>query len=76
MIIPVRCFTCNKVIASKWTVHRRNLRDGMSMKASLDNIGFTRFCCRSMFISHVPMMERMLTHKQAVEEDSKKRLPT
>lgn len=28
MIIPVRCFSCGKVIGNKWELYQKKLRDG------------------------------------------------
>lgn len=28
MIIPIRCFTCGKVLADKWSAYLREVRDG------------------------------------------------
>ena len=51
MIIPIRCFTCNKVIANKWLSYKKNLSLGFSKDESLNKIGINRYCCRRMFLS-------------------------
>lgn len=56
MIIPIRCFTCNKVIASKYQAYLDLLTSGMSEKDALDKLGFDRYCCRRMIISHVDLV--------------------
>lgn len=53
MDIPIRCFTCGKVIANKWE-HFKDLKDkGHNPATILNNLGFTRYCCRRMFLTHV-----------------------
>lgn len=82
MIIPVRCFTCGKVIAHKWEEYFEKVQmayikedipnekkkrfvnlDTLEMKTVegkiLDEIGFKRYCCRRMFLSHVDLCEKI-----------------
>ena len=60
MLIPVRCFTCNKVIASKWDKYNDLLRKGQTIEIALNEIGFRRYCCRRMFLSHVNTIDKLL----------------
>jgi DNA-directed RNA polymerase I, II, and III subunit RPABC5 len=53
MIIPVRCFTCAKVIGNKWEAYVKLLRNGVPEKDALDQLGLVRICCRRMIITHV-----------------------
>jgi len=53
MIIPVRCFTCGKVIADSWEKYLKLIKDGKTEAEALDNIKFNRYCCRTMFLTHV-----------------------
>jgi DNA-directed RNA polymerase I, II, and III subunit RPABC5 len=62
MLIPVRCFTCYKVIGNKWDLYNSLLKKGYSEADALDAIGFTRFCCRRMFISHVDIIDDLLKY--------------
>lgn len=72
MIIPVRCFTCGKVLADKWNYYVKEIeKDGteesvLNVNAktlqktkegkALDNLGLKRYCCRRMMISHVDLI--------------------
>jgi DNA-directed RNA polymerase subunit N (RpoN/RPB10) len=53
MIIPVRCFTCNNLIAHKWEIYLSLIKSGLTEAEALDKIEFRRYCCRRMFLSHV-----------------------
>jgi DNA-directed RNA polymerase I, II, and III subunit RPABC5 len=81
MIIPVKCYTCGKVIADKYRYYlskvrekkleeqeggkdgdvvvdkvlyltRHNIRKTAEGQV-LDDIGFTKMCCRRHFLTHV-----------------------
>ena len=53
MIIPVRCFSCGKVIGSLWEKYQKLLEEGKSKKEALDTLKIERFCCRSAIMSNV-----------------------
>lgn len=52
MIIPVRCFTCGSVVASKWEAYQERTEDGEDPGEVLDELGVERYCCRRMILSH------------------------
>ena len=72
MIIPVRCFTCGKVLADKWDYYYKELEkkqdqdsvlnvNSKTMQKTnegkiLDTLGLKRYCCRRMMISHVDLI--------------------
>lgn len=62
MIIPVRCFTCGKIIGDKWTKYLQLLSDDNSESEALDSLGLKRYCCRRMLISHVDLIEKLLNY--------------
>jgi DNA-directed RNA polymerase I, II, and III subunit RPABC5 len=43
MIIPIRCFTCGKVIGNKWEAYLRELQDGRTEGDALDDLGIFAF---------------------------------
>jgi DNA-directed RNA polymerase I, II, and III subunit RPABC5 len=75
MIIPVRCYTCGKIIADKYDYYNKRVADLkrkenkpsshsiLNMNVSnitktvegrvLDEMGFTRLCCRKIMLSHI-----------------------
>ena len=62
MIIPVRCFTCGKVIGNKFEKYLELLNKGVSNSEALDTLGLRRYCCRRMLLSHVDLIEKILLY--------------
>uniref|UniRef100_A0AC34RKH0 DNA-directed RNA polymerases I, II, and III subunit RPABC5 n=1 Tax=Panagrolaimus sp. JU765 TaxID=591449 RepID=A0AC34RKH0_9BILA len=62
MIIPVRCFTCGKVIGNKWDEYLDLLKSGYVEGDALDQLGLRRYCCRRMVLSHVDLIEKLLNY--------------
>ncbi|MCD6509454.1 MAG: DNA-directed RNA polymerase subunit N [Thermoprotei archaeon] len=65
MIIPIRCFTCGRLIADKWEEFVRRVKEGEAPGKVLDDMGITRYCCRRMFLSHVELIDEMLKYEEA-----------
>ena len=62
MIIPVRCFTCSKVIGNKWEEYQLLLEDKCDEKIALDKLGLKRYCCRRMLLTHIELIEKFLNY--------------
>jgi len=60
MIIPVRCFSCGRVVASAWEEYVKRAKGGESPEAILDALGLERYCCRRMLIANVDLMADVL----------------
>jgi DNA-directed RNA polymerases I, II, and III subunit RPABC5 len=60
MIIPVRCFTCGKVIGNKWDAYLALLQADHTEGDALDELGLRRYCCRRMLLTHVDLIEKLL----------------
>jgi len=61
MIIPVRCFSCGKVIGSLYAEYQRMvLQDKKDPKDAMDSLGLKRYCCRRMILSHVDLIDDIL----------------
>ncbi|HEY3419297.1 MAG: DNA-directed RNA polymerase subunit N [Methanomassiliicoccales archaeon] len=60
MIIPVRCFTCGKVIASSYQTYIKRVQLGEDPKEVLDDLGLKRYCCRRMIIAHSDLVEEII----------------
>jgi DNA-directed RNA polymerases I, II, and III subunit RPABC5 len=62
MIIPIRCFTCNKVIGSKWESYQKLLSEGHTAQEALTIIGLKRYCCKRMILSHVDLCDKLIQY--------------
>ena len=56
MIIPVRCFTCGRVVGSDYERFKERTGKGENAKAVLDDLAVERFCCRRMIMAHVDLV--------------------
>lgn len=59
MIIPVRCFTCGAVVASKWDAFSTRVQAGEPVKKVLDDLNVERYCCRRMLLSHCDIIDEV-----------------
>jgi len=68
VIIPVRCFSCGKVVSQVYEEFRKRYEEYQKVirsgekptetpKDILDDLGVDRFCCRRMIISHVDLLK-------------------
>jgi len=63
MIIPVRCFTCGKVVGNKWEKYQELLETNEYDKNEILNIlDLKRYCCRRMILTHVELIEKLLNY--------------
>ncbi|NCO97326.1 MAG: DNA-directed RNA polymerase subunit N [Candidatus Aenigmarchaeota archaeon CG_4_10_14_0_8_um_filter_37_24] len=59
MIIPVRCFSCGKVVGHLWEDFNKRTENGEDPKSVLDSLGLNRYCCRSLFVGHVDLIKQI-----------------
>ena len=72
IIIPVRCFTCGKLIGDKWEDFARRVKTGEDSGKVLDSLGVTRYYCRRMLLSHVEIIDEIIKFYE--EAGKRKRL--
>lgn len=63
MIIPVRCFTCGKPIASQYEEFKKRVDAGENAKDALDSLGVTRYCCRRMLTAQVDLIDELMKYE-------------
>ncbi len=61
MEFPVRCFTCGSVIGHKFEEYKAEIKE-KNPDVVLDELGFDRYCCRRMFLSHVDLLQHVLRY--------------
>jgi DNA-directed RNA polymerases I, II, and III subunit RPABC5 len=72
MIIPIRCFSCGKVIGNLWESYTEKIKT-VTPDEALNQLKLTRACCRRMLLTHVDMMDRMLVcNTLATKQEEKK----
>ena len=60
MIVPVRCFSCGKVVASQWEEYQKKIGMGEDPQKVLDSLGLARYCCRRMLLSNADTIDDVL----------------
>ena len=63
MIIPVRCFTCGKVIGHLYEDFKKRSEVGEDPGKVMTSLGLKRYCCRQLFLGHVDLMEEISQFK-------------
>ena len=59
MQVPIRCFTCGKVIGQHWEEFKKGVEKGEDPAKLLDKLGVTRYCCRRMLLSHEDIIDEI-----------------
>jgi DNA-directed RNA polymerase subunit N len=67
MIIPIRCFSCGKVIADLWDAFQNKVAEGQDQGVVMDELGLERYCCRRMFISHIDLIHEVAPFSTSLE---------
>jgi DNA-directed RNA polymerase subunit N len=63
MIIPVRCFTCGRVIGSDFEQYRERVGRGEKPRDVMDQLGLERMCCRRMILGHVELLRESASYE-------------
>lgn len=53
MLLPIRCFSCGKIVGNKWEPYKKLLEDGFTEKDALDKLDLKNICCRIMILTYV-----------------------
>jgi len=60
MMVPVRCFTCGKVVGSAYQTYVKRVQMGEEGKQVLDDLGLDRYCCRRMIVAHADLVDEVI----------------
>jgi DNA-directed RNA polymerase I, II, and III subunit RPABC5 len=60
MLIPVRCYTCGKVVGDKWEHYNDLLSQGKKESEAFEIIGLKRYCCKRVLMGHVDVIDILM----------------
>lgn len=66
MLVPVRCFTCGRLIADKFQDYVNRVKAGEDSAKVMDELGIKRYCCRRMFLGTVETIYQILPYNEAL----------
>ena len=67
MLIPVRCFTCGKLLADKYDDFQNKIKAGEDPDKVLDSLGAERYCCRRMLLTTVETIQQVIPFYEAIQ---------
>ena len=68
VLVPVRCFTCGKLIADKYSDYQTRIKTGEDPKKVLDDLGMERYCCRRMLLTTVETIQQVIPFYEAMHK--------
>ncbi|HLC36022.1 MAG TPA: DNA-directed RNA polymerase subunit N [archaeon] len=57
MMVPVRCFSCGKVVSQSYEEFIGRTEKGEKPGKVLDELGIERYCCRRTIFSQVDLID-------------------
>ena len=67
-MIPVRGWSCGKVIAHVYEQYKQAVDSGEDPQSTLDGLGIKRYCCRRMFVGQVDLIDDIAPFSIAREQ--------
>ena len=68
MLVPVRCFTCGKLIADKYEDYQNKIKTGEEPQKVLDELKIERYCCRRMLLTSVEIIQQIIPFYEAMHK--------
>ena len=68
MLVPVRCFTCGKLIADKYDDYQNKIKTGEEPQKVLDELKIERYCCRRMLLTSVQTIQQIIPFYEAMHK--------
>jgi DNA-directed RNA polymerase subunit N len=65
MIIPIRCLSCGKPVGHLHEEYKEQVEKGSDAGSVMDKLGLVRYCCRSLFLGHVDLIDLAAEFKRA-----------
>ncbi len=64
MEMPVRCFSCGKVIGHLYTEFEERVKKGENPEQVFEDMNLNRYCCRRMLLSHVDLTKEVIMFRR------------
>ncbi len=64
MMIPVRCFSCGKVVGEYYEEFEKRTSKGEPAEKIFKDLGIERYCCRRMLLSHVDLIDDIIKYSK------------
>ena len=68
VLVPVRCFSCGKMIADKFDTFQNDVKAGKEPQKVLDELGLERYCCRRMLLTAVESIQQIIPFYEAMHK--------
>lgn len=68
MLIPIRCFTCGKLIADKLQEYKNRQQTNDGQEEILNSLGVDRYCCRRMLLTTVETIQQVIPFYEAIQK--------
>jgi len=68
VLVPVRCFTCGKLIADKYEDYQNKIKTGEEPQKVLDELKIERYCCRRMLLTTVETIQQIIPFYEAMHK--------
>ena len=68
MLVPVRCFSCGKLIADKYNDYQESIKAGKEPEKVLNELGIERYCCRRMLLTTVESIQQIIPFYEAMHK--------
>jgi DNA-directed RNA polymerase subunit N len=64
MLIPVRCFSCNKPVSRYYLEYIEYKKNNKDLEKFFEEKGIKKYCCRRMLFTHVDVYKTVKESKQ------------
>jgi len=68
MLIPVRCFTCGKVLGNKENLYKQLLENNVPIDQIYKALGIKRACCKRILLTNVNVADKMAAYTSLPEK--------
>lgn len=68
MLIPVRCFTCGKVIGNLEGRMETLKEEGYDMNQICEKLDVKRYCCKRILLSYIDLTEDLMMYQQTPDQ--------